>query len=90
MNPVVVAQRPSRPSIVATTLDAPVLFNVLFQPIGALPTGVVEKSSKKCTLGSAARALLDADAAVVATGSVAAGLRSGAYDWPLTFSGAKK
>ncbi len=78
------------PLIVATTLDAPRLFKVLFQPIGGLPTGVVEKSSKKYTLGSAARALLDADAAVVTTGSIAAGLRSGAYDRPLTFSGAKK
>ena len=90
MNPVVVTQWPARPSIVATTLDAPALFNVLLQPTGGLPAGVVEKSSKKWTLGSAARALLDADAAVVATGSVAAGLRSGAYDRPLTFSGAKK
>jgi hypothetical protein len=66
------------PSIVATTLDAPLLSNVLLQPIGALPTGVVEKSSKKNTLGSAARALLAADATAVATGSAAAGLLSGA------------
>ena len=88
--PLIDAQRPSRPFNSVTTLEAPVSSRVLRQLSGFLPTAVDEKSSKKCTVGSAAFFLAASDGSAAPAVSMADGDRRGLYGCPFTLAGSKK
>ena len=72
------------------TLEAPVSSRVLFQLSGFFPTAPEEKSSKKCTVGSAAFFLVASDGSAATAGSMNDGDRRGLYGCPFTLPGSKK